>query len=89
MPATPALRREEIKLEVALANALMHVEGYAAPETKAAIEQARVFIERAEELGESPNDPLLLFSVLYGVWAVNALAFNGDTLRDPECPGRC
>jgi predicted ATPase len=80
--ATPALRREEIKLQVALANALMHVEGYAAPETKAAVEQARVFIERAEELGESPNDPLLLFSVLYGVWAVNALAFNGDTLRD-------
>ena len=82
VPATPALRREEIKLQVALANALMHVEGYAAPETKAAVEQARVFIERAEELGESPNDPLLLFSVLYGVWAVNALAFNGDTLRD-------
>ena len=68
VPATPALRREEIKLQVALANALMHVEGYAAPETKAAVEQARVFIERAEELGESPNDPLLLFSVLYGVW---------------------
>jgi predicted ATPase len=82
VPATPALRREEIKLQVALANALMHVEGYAAPETKAVVEQARVFIERAEELGESPNDPLLLFSVLYGIWAVNALAFNGDTLRD-------
>ena len=82
VPATPVLRREEIKLQVALANALMHVEGYAAPETKAAVEQARVFVERAEELGESPNDPLLLFSVLYGVWAVNALAFNGDTLRD-------
>ena len=28
MPAKSALRREEIKLEVALANALMHVEGY-------------------------------------------------------------
>ena len=82
VPATPALRREEIKLQVALANALMHVEGYAAPETKAAVEQARVFIERAEELEETPNDPLLLFSVLYGVWAVNALAFNGDTLRN-------
>ena len=82
VPATPALRREEIKLQVALANALMHVEGYAAPETKAAVEQARVFIERAAELGEPPNDPLLLFSVLYGVWAVNALAFNGDTLRN-------
>ena len=55
VPATPALRREEIKLQVALANPLMHVEGYAAPETKAAVEQARVFIERAEELGEPPE----------------------------------
>ena len=68
------MRGAQIKLQVALANALMHVEGYGAPKTKAAVEQARVFIERAEELGESPNDPLLLFSVLYGVWAVNALA---------------
>ena len=50
--ATPAQRREEIKLQVALANALMHVEGYAAPETKAAVEQVCVFLfERAEELG--------------------------------------
>ena len=54
VPATPALRREEIKLQIALANALMHVEGYAAPETKAAVEQARVFVERAEELGNLP-----------------------------------
>ena len=41
LPGTPALRREQIKLQVALSNALMHVKGYAAPETKAAIEHAR------------------------------------------------
>ena len=78
LPATPALRREQIKLQVALANALMHTKGYAAAETKAAVDQARVFIERAEALGEPPEDPLLLFSVLYGFWVANFVAFNGD-----------
>jgi hypothetical protein len=58
---TPALRRDQIKLQVALINPLMHVKGFAAPETKAAVEQARLLIEQAEALGESPEDPLLLF----------------------------
>ena len=35
LPATPKLRREQIKLQVALINPLMQVKGYAAPETKA------------------------------------------------------
>ena len=64
LPATPALRREQIKLQVALITPLMHVKGYAAPETKAAAERARLLIEQAEALGEPPEDPLLLFSVL-------------------------
>ena len=82
LPATPALRREEIKLQVALANTLMSVKGYAAPETKAAVEQARLLIEQAEALGEPPEDPLLLFSVLYGFWVANLVAFNGDAMRE-------
>jgi predicted ATPase len=82
LPASPALRREQIKLQVALVNALMLVKGYAAPEPKAAIEQAHWFIERAEALGEAPEDPLLLFSVLYGFWAANFVMFNGDTSCD-------
>jgi class 3 adenylate cyclase/predicted ATPase len=82
LPGTRALRREEIKLQVALINPLMHVKGYAAPETKAAAEQARLLIEQAEALGEPPADPLLLFSVLYGFWTANLLAFNGDALRE-------
>ena len=59
----------------------MHVKGYAAPEPRAAVEQARLFIERAEALGEPPEDPLLLFSVLYGFWVANFVAFNGDAMR--------
>ncbi len=82
LPATPALRREQIKLQVALANALMHVKGYGAPESKAAVEQARLFIEQAEALGETPEDPLVVFSVLYGFWAASVVTINGDVGRD-------
>jgi predicted ATPase len=82
LPATPALRREQIKLQVALITPLIHVKGYAAPETKAAEERARLLIDQAEALGEPPEDPLLLFSVLYGFWVANALAFNGDVVRE-------
>ena len=39
LPATPELRREQIKLQVALLNPLMHTKGFAAPETKAAVER--------------------------------------------------
>src|SRR4029077_19468489 len=52
LPATRALRGEDIKLQVALTTALMHVKGWGAPETKAAAERARVLIEQAEGLGE-------------------------------------
>jgi predicted ATPase len=82
LPGTPAGRREEIKLQVALITPLLHVRGYAAPETRAAVERARLLIEQAEALGEPPEDPLLLFSVLYGIWVANLVAFNGDVMRE-------
>jgi hypothetical protein len=81
LPATPALRREEIKLQVALITPLLHVKGYAAPETKSAEERASLLIEQAEALGEPPDDPLLLFSVLYGFWVANYVAFKGEVVR--------
>jgi predicted ATPase len=81
-PGTAALRREQIKLQVGLANALMHTEGYGAPENKASLAKARSLIEQAEALGEPPEDPLLLFSLLYGFWSVNFMAFNGDIVRE-------
>ena len=82
LPATPALRREQIRLQVALITPFIHVKGYAAPETKAAAERARVLIEQAEGFGEPPEDPLLLFSVLYALWVESFVAFNGDVVRE-------
>ena len=82
LPATPALRREQIKLQVALITPLIHVKGYAAPETKAATEQARLLVEQAEMRGDPPEDPLVLFSVLYSTCVTNYMAFNGDALRE-------
>jgi len=80
LPATPALRREQIELQVAIIGPLGHVKGLSSAEVKAAIERARVLIEEAEALGEAPENPLLLYSVLYGTWVANAAAFNGDAL---------
>jgi predicted ATPase len=82
LPATPALRCEEIRLQVALITPLLHVSGYAAPKTRAAVERARLLIEQAEALGEAPEDPLLLFSVLYFLWVEKLVAFNGDVVRE-------
>jgi len=79
---TSSLCREQIRLQVALVSTLFHVKGHAALETKAAAEQARMLIEEAERLGEPLEDPLVLFSVLFGFWAANFLAFNGDALRE-------
>jgi tetratricopeptide (TPR) repeat protein len=82
LPSTPALRREEIKLQVALINPLMHVKGGAAPETKAAAERARQLIDHAEALGEPPEDSLLLFSALHALFNVHLPVFNGDVARE-------
>jgi predicted ATPase len=82
LPGTPALRREQIKLQVALTTPLIHVKGYAAPETKAAAEQARLLIEQAEALGEPPEDPLLLFQVLFAYWVGQYVPFDGDAMRN-------
>jgi predicted ATPase len=82
LPSNSEIRREQIKLQIALINTLFHVKGYAAPETKAAAEKARLLIEQAKALGESPEDPLLLFSVLYGFWVANLVAFNSDVCSD-------
>ena len=55
LPVTPALRREQIKLQVALINPLLHVKGYAAPKTKAAVERARLLIEQVKHSASLPK----------------------------------
>jgi hypothetical protein len=82
LPSTPALRRMQINLQIALITPLVHVKGYTAPETKEVVEKAHLLLEEAEAIGEPPEDPLLLFSVLYGFFVGNVFAFNGDICRD-------
>ena len=53
----------------------------AATETRAAFNQARVMIEQAERLGEHLEDPLLLYSVLYGFFIPKFINFDGDAAR--------
>jgi predicted ATPase len=43
---------------------------------------AGLLIERAKALAEPPEGPLLLFSVLYGFWVANYIAFKGDVMRE-------
>ena len=81
LPSTPALRREQIKLQVALITPSCMSKAMLRPKPKRPWSR-RALIEQAEALGEPPEDPLLLFSVLYGFWVANIVAFNGDVLRE-------
>jgi class 3 adenylate cyclase/predicted ATPase len=82
LPGAPVLRREQINLQVGLSYALMQTKGYGASETKAAFEQARALIQRAAALGEPAEDPLALFSILYGMWVWNFAGFSSHATLD-------
>jgi tetratricopeptide (TPR) repeat protein len=82
LPSTPALRREEIRLQVALIYPLQHLKGYASPEAKAAAERVILLIEETEAVGEPPEDPRLLFRALHGLFVANVAAFRGDLARE-------
>jgi class 3 adenylate cyclase/predicted ATPase len=83
LPTTPALRREQIRFQVALMTAHRYVKGYAAPESKGAIERARLLIEQAEALGEPPEDGLLSIQVAVASWTGSYVGLDGDAhLKD-------
>ena len=82
LPETAALRRERIRLQIELANALIHIKGHAAPETRAAFDQARASIAHAEEIGDTTDDPMALFAVLYGFWVAGRMSFQADATRE-------
>jgi class 3 adenylate cyclase/predicted ATPase len=81
LPTTPALRRNQISWQVAHITALMHVKGFAAAETKASVDKARSIIERSQAMGE-PENPQLIFSVLFGIWAESFMHFDGTACRE-------
>ena len=68
LPGTPALRRMQINLQVALISPLVHVKGAAAAETKAAVERARLLLEQADALGETSRRPAAV--ILRSLWCL-------------------
>jgi predicted ATPase len=82
LPMNSTLRREHIKYQVSLIPPLINIRGHAAPETKEATLRARFLIEQSEALGEHPDDPLLLFTVLYSSWVATFVEINGDACRN-------
>ncbi len=82
LPSTPARRQVQMKLQALLIFPIIHINGYAAPQTKAAVERANLLIEQATAIGEPPEDPLLLLSVLGAYWYANTVAGNIETCCD-------
>jgi hypothetical protein len=81
LPITANLRRDRIEAQIGLGNALVDVKGHAAPETKSAFRRARDLMNQADELGENTDDPLVRFSVLFGLWRAAYVAFDGGLMR--------
>ena len=81
-PTTPALRREQINFQVALANALMVTKGYGAADTKAALENARFFIDKPKNWGNRRRPADTIFN---SVWLLECelTTFNREARMRP------
>ena len=69
-PPTSERRREEIKIQLALASTLFHVRGYTSTESVAAFESAKDMIEQADAYGEhiDAETNLQRYCLMYGIW---------------------
>ena len=81
-PLTSALRRERIRLQVALITPLVRVAGQSSVPAREAAERASRLIAEAEAEGEALDDPLLLFGVLFATMIAKITAFEGRVTLD-------
>ena len=81
LPSTPVLRREKIKLQVALIYPLQHVKGLAAPETRGG-RRAGTSADRTG--GSTWRASRGSAAVVFGsrLFLANIVAFNGDVVRE-------
>ena len=82
LPATPALRREQIKLQVALITPLYVYQRIQRAGNQGGCGAGAFNVNRLKGSGSLPKTRLLLFSVLYGFWYANLVALNGDVACD-------
>ena len=82
LPSTPERRQKQMKLQTLLIAPLIQTKGYAASETKDAVERAHLLIERVNAIREPPEIPELLFLVLSGYFTENIVAGNVEACRD-------
>ena len=79
LQGSTAIRREQIKLQVALASTLYHVKGVSSPDAVRAYDHAIAMMDEAERLGEKPEDPLAYFAAGYGFWVSSHVAADHST----------
>ena len=83
LPATPALRREQIKLQVALANALILTsKAMLQPETKASVENAHSVDRTSRSAGRTARRPAAVVFGPVRLLGANFSHFNGEAVRD-------
>ena len=82
LPATPALRREADQASGRAHNPTHPYQRICGAGNQGGCGAGTNADRAGGSVGEPPEDPLLLFSVLYGFWVANYMAFNGDVLRD-------
>jgi class 3 adenylate cyclase/predicted ATPase len=79
LQGSTAIRREQIKLQVALASTLYHVKGVSSPDAVRAYDHAIAMMDEVERLGEKPEDPLAYFAAGYGFWVSTHVAADHST----------
>ena len=82
LPDGALKRRERLKAQLGLANAFMYTKSYTSEATRSAFDQARIFVEEIKAAGEKLEDPFVTFSVLFGFWMANYVAFDGQAVRE-------
>jgi class 3 adenylate cyclase len=85
LPDTPALRRQRIALQVALIPPLGQVKGFAASETKAAVEQARFDARTSRSARRAARRPIA--TVLSPVWLLGRQFRRIQRRRDARAGG--
>ena len=75
-----------MKLQAMLITPPIHTKGYAAPETKAAVERANLLIEQAKAIGEPPEDHCYCSQSSAATFAANVVAGNVEACHDVAIP---